>query len=531
MKKIKTRKTRLKETGIEQVLAIQKIATPISTDERVAETTAKIEQVLPDSESSPIVRTASSEEIKEKVEAVNEVSVEDLFRNGELAETKKNDMTEVINWYKKAAEKGHMEAQYKLGRIYLTEGENEKNTKKLEDAFKYFNKPAAQGSSQAKCYLGVMYRDGKGTKVDLLEAIKCFQDAKGEARAQNDLGCLLYGDGKDLKKLKEAFEYFNKAAHLGSAVAQYNLGILYRDGKGIKQDLKLARELFEKAAINRHVDAIKDLIKLHNERLQKNRSKIEKIQSNVKQNIAKARQKSEEAERKSEEAERKIKELLERLEKVNRELKQAEIVIAEVNKKMEQAEQENEAAKKDRDEIAKAKAHNEHLIKELKQKIAKMIQKNVKLEQERAELIQKNAKLEQEIIELNRTTLEQMLKDNSEDAPTSSGSSAKVLDKCPITTAHDASKHKSIKASSSVGAADLTKTRVQDSSGAVTAVRTKEVKKMKEVAEQDSRDSFSSEAAAVPMPNLDPGFQEQRFPTIFTKAVDTFSAAIGMRKW
>ncbi|KAF9111591.1 hypothetical protein BGX27_004681, partial [Mortierella sp. AM989] len=41
---------------------------------------------------------------------------------------------------------------------------------------------------------------------------------------------------------------YQKAADQGNAIAQYNLGVMYRDGKGVSQDYFKAFELYQKAA-------------------------------------------------------------------------------------------------------------------------------------------------------------------------------------------------------------------------------------------------------------------------------------------
>lgn len=52
----------------------------------------------------------------------------------------------------------------------------------------------------------------------------------------------------DKKDYMAAYQVFKKLAEQGNAEAQYNLAILYRQGKGIMQDHKLALQWFEKAA-------------------------------------------------------------------------------------------------------------------------------------------------------------------------------------------------------------------------------------------------------------------------------------------
>lgn len=46
---------------------------------------------------------------------------------------------------------------------------------------------------------------------------------------------------------KKAFSIFEDLASKGDAVSQYNLGLMYYNGKGVRQDKKIAKEWFGKA--------------------------------------------------------------------------------------------------------------------------------------------------------------------------------------------------------------------------------------------------------------------------------------------
>ena len=63
-------------------------------------------------------------------------------------------------WAKKAAERGHPDAQYQLGLIYLSSGEASK-------ALELFEKSANQGVRNAKCGLGILYMGEDGIKRDI----------------------------------------------------------------------------------------------------------------------------------------------------------------------------------------------------------------------------------------------------------------------------------------------------------------------------------------------------------------------------
>jgi hypothetical protein len=103
----------------------------------------------------------------------------------------------------------------------------------------------------AQTMLGKIYRYGRHNfRVDRKMAAELFAKAaeQGYARAQSNLG-IMYFNGIGVKEDNaKAAELFTKAAEQGHADAQCNLGIMYDTGKGVKEDLAKAVELYAKAA-------------------------------------------------------------------------------------------------------------------------------------------------------------------------------------------------------------------------------------------------------------------------------------------
>ena len=62
------------------------------------------------------------------------------------------------------------------------------------------------------------------------------------------MGTIRYDEGD----CNRAIEYFRKAAKLGDADAHYNLGLMYRRGEGVEEDLEKGIQHWEKAAIGGH---------------------------------------------------------------------------------------------------------------------------------------------------------------------------------------------------------------------------------------------------------------------------------------
>ncbi|KAI9325697.1 hypothetical protein DFJ73DRAFT_198070 [Zopfochytrium polystomum] len=85
---------------------------------------------------------------------------------------------------------------------------------------------------------------------DFSEAARWYHAAAAQdhASAQADLG-VMYRDGKGVAKdVVEAARWFRKAAEQGNAWGQDNLGALYRDGDGVPRDVAEAARWFRKAA-------------------------------------------------------------------------------------------------------------------------------------------------------------------------------------------------------------------------------------------------------------------------------------------
>lgn len=74
------------------------------------------------------------------------------------------------------------------------------------------------------------------------------KEGNADSESFNKIG-ILYKNGKGVKQdYLKAFEYFQKSAELGNSSGMNNLGLLYRDGRGIKQDYLKAFEYFQKSA-------------------------------------------------------------------------------------------------------------------------------------------------------------------------------------------------------------------------------------------------------------------------------------------
>ena len=203
---------------------------------------------------------------------------------------------QALAWFQKAADQGNAKAQFHLGRMY-EEGEGvvqdyrqavawyQKAAAQGEpQALAWFQKAADQGNAEAQFYLGWMYENGRGLAQDSREAVAWYQKAaaqsepqavawfqkaaaQGNAEAQFYLG-RMYEDGRGLAQdSRQAVAWFQKAAAQGLAEAQYSLGLMYENGRGIPEDYVEAYAWYSIAGWN------------DNEAASKNRNEIQQRMS------------------------------------------------------------------------------------------------------------------------------------------------------------------------------------------------------------------------------------------------------------
>ena len=162
---------------------------------------------------------------------------------------------QAIEWYRRAAEQGHMKSQMALALMYEL-GEAGADKSPDEAAVWYFS-AAKQGNEKAMHRLGYFYergpeacpaqgecahpeREGRGLPKDDKEALKWYRKAAEEKNYtpsiialarfyQNGMGGLR-ADGK------KALDLFMKAANRKDPVAMLELARIYREGAGVPAD-------------------------------------------------------------------------------------------------------------------------------------------------------------------------------------------------------------------------------------------------------------------------------------------------------
>ena len=117
-------------------------------------------------------------------------------------------------------------------------------------ALKLYEAAAEAGHAGAALALGRLHRTGTGTATDTKRAREWFEraSASGSADAAFALGELCEST-RDHATAKDWYERAGRAGHAG---AQYALGVLYRLGRGVKQDYVAAHDWIENAALQGH---------------------------------------------------------------------------------------------------------------------------------------------------------------------------------------------------------------------------------------------------------------------------------------
>jgi len=153
------------------------------------------------------------------------------------------DAAAAVATYRKLAESGNADSQYRLANAYAQGSGVQKD---YAEAAKWYRKAAEQGHVVAQNDLGVMYANGWGVPRSEEDAWKWFltSAAHGYVGAQSNVGAMYLNGRNDA----EAVRWMQKAAAGGVPEAQYSLGTLYANGRGVPRDSAVAMQWFRKAA-------------------------------------------------------------------------------------------------------------------------------------------------------------------------------------------------------------------------------------------------------------------------------------------
>ncbi|MEA2018478.1 MAG: tetratricopeptide repeat protein [Campylobacterota bacterium] len=104
---------------------------------------------------------------------------------------------------------------------------------------------ASKNNREAQNVLGVMYRDGQGTKQNYVKALHYF-----EKSAQQDYNVaimqlgFMYKLGLGVRQnYKKAFQHFKRASDLNCTKAKYELAEAYINGLGVDKNISKAKNV------------------------------------------------------------------------------------------------------------------------------------------------------------------------------------------------------------------------------------------------------------------------------------------------
>jgi TPR repeat protein len=145
------------------------------------------------------------------------------------------------------------EAMTLLGDFYRMGTGGVKSTKK---AVKIYKRAVELGNAEAALRLGQLYVTGDGVKLDKNKALQLYRTAadRGLAHAQAKLAELLLENNSSPDE--EIFRLLELAAKQGLTSAEYNVGLRYVHGRGVKSDLEEAKRWFGRAAAKGHNQSV-----------------------------------------------------------------------------------------------------------------------------------------------------------------------------------------------------------------------------------------------------------------------------------
>jgi len=156
--------------------------------------------------------------------ATPEESTEDWYRRASVldrADANADDLALASYWYRKAAEKGHTDAQTNLAAMYA---EGRGVDMDGRQATRWYRRAAEAGNVRAQYQLALMFHLGQGVRQDFDTAIRWYESAarQGDANAMNNMA-FMYGMGEGVVQSDvEAYAWFALAAERGNADATEN---------------------------------------------------------------------------------------------------------------------------------------------------------------------------------------------------------------------------------------------------------------------------------------------------------------------
>jgi len=152
-----------------------------------------------------------------------------------------------------AAENGQPEAQFAIAGRY---SDGSLVSQNHTEAAKWYHKAARQGLAPAQFRLAALFERGTGVEQDLAKARFWYRAAaaQGNVKAMHNLAVLLMDSERP--DHAGAAQWFAEAAGYGLRDSQYNIGLLYERGLGVKENAAEACFWFLVAAAQGDQDAL-----------------------------------------------------------------------------------------------------------------------------------------------------------------------------------------------------------------------------------------------------------------------------------
>ena len=135
-----------------------------------------------------------------------------------------------------------------LGQCYLNGYGTDVNPK---IAAQWFEKAANLGNPNSQISIGLLYKEGNGVNKNYGVARQWFKKAadKNDVKGLFHLGMsYMIDEFGNIDDPEQGLVWIRKAAALNYPIALYILGLAYRDGLGMDQDLYKAKDFLRKAS-------------------------------------------------------------------------------------------------------------------------------------------------------------------------------------------------------------------------------------------------------------------------------------------
>lgn len=161
--------------------------------------------------------------------------------------------TEALRWYRKAAEQGDQQGEFKLGLMhYYGHGMLKKYPREGEI---WIHKAASQGCIPAIKGMGIICLE----QQRFPEAMEWFLKAVEDPISEYHIGTMYQHACGVLPNYDTAMDWFQRSAKKNYSLAEYTIGSMYRDGMGVDQDWDKAIEWYTKARDHGDPDAANEL--------------------------------------------------------------------------------------------------------------------------------------------------------------------------------------------------------------------------------------------------------------------------------